>query len=444
MATQVSTHKQAIIIGASLTGLLTARVLSDHFDNVTILERDPVHDVLESRKGQAQTRHIHGLLAQGLLILQEYFPGIDEELCAGGAFMGDLGERIHWYQYGGYRLNLTSGITGMAMSRPFLEFHIRRRVLKIPNVKLLDSCAVTELVASPDKKRITGVRLAGRSAQLDSETLDADLVADASGRGSAAPKWLESLGYDRPTETEVKARIGYATREYRRLEQDEKKIRSEMILPTGPSEKHGAILFPVEGDRWMMTAGGYAGDHPPADEAGLMEYVRTLSAPDIYNIVSKAEPLTEIITYKYPTSVRRHYEKLKRFPEGFLVIGDAFASFNPIYGQGMTSTAMQTHALKELLQHHSLQGLWKPYFKQAAKVADMPWQLAAGEDFRHPETEGKKPPFTDMINAYVAKVHKATQRDPVVYVQFLRVVNLMAVPTSLISPRILWRVLFKR
>ena len=445
MANRAQKPKQAIVIGASLTGLLTARVLSNHFDKVTLLERDPVHDVPESRKGQAQTRHIHGLLAQGLIILQEYFPGLDQELCAGGAFLGDLGERIHWYQYGGYRVNFKSGITGMAMSRPFLEFHIRRRVLQIPNVTLIDSCVVTELVTSPDKKRVTGVRVLKRSAENNPETLDADLVVDASGRGSATPKWLESLGYARPAETEVKTRIGYATREYRRLEQDENQLRSEMILPTGPAEKHGAILFPVEGARWILTAGGYVGDHPPADEAGLLEYIRTLPAPDIYNIISKAEPLTEIITYKYPASLWRHYEKLKRFPEGFLVIGDALASFNPIYGQGMTSAAMQTRVLKTLLeQSHTLQGLWQPYFKEASKVVNMPWQLAVGEDFRYPETEGRKPPFTDIINVYVAKLHKATHRDAVVHSQFMRVVNLMAAPISLMSPRILWRVLLKR
>jgi 2-polyprenyl-6-methoxyphenol hydroxylase-like FAD-dependent oxidoreductase len=443
MADQSIKHQHAIVIGGSLTGLLTTRVLSDHFEKVTILERDPVHDFPESRKGQAQTRHIHGLLAQGLSIFKEYFPGIDADLHAGGALMGDMSERIHWYQFGGYRMKFKSGIIGMTMSRPFLEFHIRRRVLGLPNVALIDQCAVNELITSVDKKQVIGVRVAKRSEQNQAENMEADLVVDASGRGSASPKWLESLGYDRPAETEVKVRFGYATREYRRLEKDELSY-SEMIFPAAPVEKHGAILFPIEGERWIMTAGGYVGDYPPADEANLLEYIRTLSAPDIFNIISKSEPLTEIITYKYPASLRRHYEKLKRFPEGFLVIGDAVASFNPIYGQGMTSAAMQTRVLKDLLQQMpNLQGLWKSFFKRAAKVVDMPWQLAVGEDFRYPETEGKKPPFIDMINAYVEKVHKVTQHDPVVYAQFLKVMNLMDPPTSLMSPRIMWRVLIK-
>jgi len=443
MADQSPKHNHAIVIGGSLTGLLTARVLSDHFNKVTIFERDLVQDVPESRKGQAQTRHLHGLLAQGLLILKEYFPGIDEELKAGGALMGDMAEYMHWYQFGGYRLKFQSGITGMTMSRPFLEFHIRRRVLDLPNVTLIDQCAVSELATSADKRRALGVHLAKRSEVHTTENAEADLMVDASGRGSATPKWLERLGYDRPIETEVKAHIGYATREYRRFEKDDQS-QAEMVSPAAPNEKHGTFLFPIEGNRWIMTCGGYVGDHPSTDEAGLLEFVRSLPAPDIYNIISNTEPLTDIISYKYPASLRRHYEKLKRFPEGFLVIGDAVASFNPIYGQGMTSAAMQTYALGNLLQGNSnLQGLWKSFFKQAAKVVDMPWQLAVGEDFRYPETEGKKSPFTDLLNAYVIKVHKVTQRDPVVYGQFLRVMNLMDPPASLMSPGIMWRVFTK-
>jgi 2-polyprenyl-6-methoxyphenol hydroxylase-like FAD-dependent oxidoreductase len=215
-----------------------------------------------------------------------------------------------------------------------------------------------------------------------------------------------------------------------------------MVTPAAPAEKHGTFLFPIEGDRWIMTSAGYIGDHPPTDEAGLMEFLRNLPAKDVYNIIAETEPLTDIITYKYPASLRRHYEKLTDFPEGYLVIGDAVASFNPIYGQGMTSSAMQTRALDEALRGQSgLQGLWKTYFKKAAQVVDIPWQLAVGEDFRFPETEGVKPPMTDFLNSYVEKVHKATQRDPVVYAAFLRVMNLMAPPTSLMSPGIMLRVL---
>jgi 2-polyprenyl-6-methoxyphenol hydroxylase-like FAD-dependent oxidoreductase len=435
-------RKHAIVIGGSMSGLLAARVLSNHFESVTILERDPVHDFPETRKGQPQTRHLHGLLAQGLILLKKYFPGIEQELTEAGAMTGDMGEFIHWYQYGGYRIECKSGLVSMSLSRPFLEFHVRRRVLGLPNVKLIDACAVSELMTEIDHRQILGVQATKRANQNETETLRADLIVDASGRGSATPKWLESLGYERPPETEVKPRIGYATREYRRRAEHPSQV--VMISPTPPEQKYGTFLFPIEGERWIMTAGGYVGSHPPADEPGLLEFIRTLPRPDIYDIITHSEPLTEIVTYKYVASLRHHYEKLERFPEGYLVIGDAVASFNPIYGQGMTSAAMQAEVLDDLLSQHHLRGIWKLFFKRVAKIVDMPWRLAVGEDFRFPETEGRKPPFTEFINAYVEKVHRATQRDPVVFTQFLRVMNLMAPPTSLMTPKIMWRVLLGR
>lgn len=433
-------HKHAIVIGFSMAGLFTARVLSAHFERVTVIERDPVNDVPESRKGQPQTVHLHGLLAQGLLTAKKYFPGIEQALLDQGALEGDAGIIFRWYQFGGFKVNFTSGLVGMTMTRPLLEWQIRQRVLAIRNVSLRAGCAVEALITSEDRTQITGVRITDRTTG-QSEALTADLVVDAGGRGSSTPKWLEGLGYEKPVEEEVKIRVGYATRMYRR---DPKDTFLLMISATPPKGTRGAYLYPVEGDRWILTAGGVLGDHPPADEAGLLEYVRNVERPEVYDIISQAEPLSEIHTYKYPASLRRHYEKLKRFPEGYLVIGDALASFNPIYGQGMTSGMLQAEALDGLLQKQkSLHGLWRAFFQRASKVADIPWQLTVGEDFRFPQTEGHKSVFTDLLNAYVLRVHLATHHDEVVYTQFLRVMNLMEPPASLMLPRIMWRVLLK-
>jgi flavin-dependent dehydrogenase len=412
--------------------------LSDYFDAVTILERDPVNDAPEPRKGQPQTVHIHGLLTKGFQLIEQYFPGIGKSLTEGGALTGDFGEQVHWHQFGGYKVKFTSGLMGMTMSRPFLEWHIRQRVMALPNVSLRSSRAVSEIIPSPDKKRVTGVRAIHRGGGNQTEFLSTALVVDASGRASSAPKWLDEFGYASPDEEEVKIKVGYATRLYRRDPKDQSVV---MISAEPPTGRRGAYLFPIEGDRWIVTAGGYLGDYPPTDEAGFLEFLRSLPAPDIHNILSSAEPLTEVVPYKYPASLRRHYENLKRFPEGYLVLGDAFASFNPIYGQGMTSAALQAQALDEILKRRrSLHGLWRPFFQRAAKVVDTPWQLAVGEDFRYPETEGKKSIWTDRLNAYVLRVHKATHHDEDVYAQFLRVMNLIDPPASLLAPRILWRI----
>lgn len=441
MNTQTLLSQHAIVIGGSLAGLLTARVLSQHFRQVTLIERDRVNDQPEARKGQPHTRHLHGLLAKGLAVMSGYFPGLVDELTANGAQVSDMGAGMRWHICGGYRIQFKSDMIGALMSRPLLEWTIRRRVLALPNVQLLAECDVEELLTSADHSTVTGVKIHHRARQ-ENITLSADLVIDASGRGSASPKWLEQLGYDRPAESLVKVNIGYATRVYRRQPGDLEGAQLIMIAPDAPHGKRTGLIFPIEGDRWICTLGGWAGDHAPLDEAGFLEFARSLPAPDVYDMIRKLEPISEIYPYKLPGSLRRHYEKLRRFPIGYLVLGDAICSFNPVYGQGMTSAAMQAAALDQLLgEGIALPHLWQRFFKAAAAVVDIPWQLAVGEDFRFAETEGQKPAGVDFINRYVNRVHRASHHDPVVYTAFLQVMNLMAPPTSLFHPRILWRVL---
>ena len=175
---------------------------------------------------------------------------------------------------------------------------------------------------------------------------------------------------------------------------------------------------------------------------GFLEYARSLPGKDIYNIMRESEPLSDVYPHKFSSSLRRHYEKLASFPAGYLVLGDAICSFNPTYGQGMTSAAMQAAALDELLQQNQgkLDGIALRFFKRAAKIVDTPWQLAVGEDFRFPETVGPKPAGVDLLNRYVAAVHRATLVDPVVGRAFAKVMNLMAPPTSLMSPGMMVRV----
>lgn len=441
--THTGTNQHAIVIGGSMAGLLTARVLSDHFARVTILERDAVHDTPEARRGQPQTRHTHGLLANGQATMEHFFPGIVADLVAGGALVGDMAEAIRWYTFGGYRINFTSGREGLLASRPYLEWHIRQRVLALPNVILLDEVAVEGPLTTGDLSRVVGVEITRRAVGGGREPLYADLVVDASGRGTQSPKWLELMGYSRPAESVVKVDMGYATRVYQQIPGELPDTHVLMSFGSAPEQKRAGFAFKIEGDRWSVSLAGHHGDHAPTDEAGFLAYARSLPTPDIYNLVSRAEPLGDIIPHKLPSSLRRHYEKMARFPEGYLVLGDAIASFNPVYGQGMTSAAMQAQALDDLLRQRQgqLQGLAAAFFKRAAKVVAIPWQLAVGEDFRFPETTGPKPPAVDLINAYVARVHRATHSDPVVYDAFLKVMNLLAPPTSLFAPKIVLRVL---
>jgi 2-polyprenyl-6-methoxyphenol hydroxylase-like FAD-dependent oxidoreductase len=438
---KIGTH--AIVVGGSLAGLLATRVLSDHFDKVTAIERDRFPDGNENRKGVPQGRHAHGLLASGFRVMTSLFPGLQDELVQTGAIPGDVVGDARWYQFGGYKAKFQSGLGGILLSRPLLESTIRRRVLSLPNVQARETCSVLGLIVSPDRSRVTGVRLEHKTNGGEEELL-ADLVVDAGGRGSRSPAWLEALGYDRPTEEEIKIGVGYATRIYRRRPQDLSGDMAAIIAPMPPLEKRMGVILAIEGDRWIVSIGGWLGDHPPIDEPGYLEFARSLPAPDIYEVIKDAEPLSEIMVHKFPSNLRRHYERLTRFPEGYLVIGDAMCSFNPIYGQGMSVAALEALALRDCLNKQpagSLTGLPHRFFKRAAKVIDIPWTLAAGADFNYPEVEGKRPAGTDFINWYVGQVHQVAMHDREVCRAFFEVANLLKPPTSLFHPAMVLRVL---
>ncbi len=434
--------KNAVVIGGSLTGLLAARVLSDHFGRVFLVERDKINDWPESRKGQPQTRHVHALLMNGLTIFTRYFPDLPDALRAGGAVLADVGSSLRWYAYGGYRRMYESGFTLALMSRPYLEWLVKQRVMALPNVTVLDQHEVRGLLTSDDNRRVTGVSKVDRTTSAGEEKLEADLVMDTTGRGSATPKWLDAMDFGRPEESSVKVGVSYTSCVFRRKPDDLTGATFLMISPHAPALKRGGFAFPMEDERWIVSLTGWAGDHAPTDRDGYLEYAKSLAAPDIAQLIPKLEPLTDIYVHKFPDNLRRRYERLNRFPEGFLVMGDAICSFNPVYGQGMTSAVMQAAALDKLLGNSgALEGIWKRFFKQAAGIVDMPWQVTVGEDFRFPETEGEKAFGTNLINAYLARLQRVTHHDPLVYGMLLGVLNLMAPPTSLFQPQAVWRVL---
>lgn len=441
MNTTPTLKKNALVLGGSLGGLLTARVLSNHFEQVTIIEKDPVHRVPESRKGQPQTQHLHGLLPAGLRVLNKYFSNIESDMIANGANIMDFAETMNWFSYGGFKKRFTFGINAVTVSRPMLEHVVRERVLALPNVRLEDNTTVKKLLTSPDHHQVLGVETENKVDGQVQQML-ADLVIDVTGRGSRTPQWLKDIGFDAPEGSEVKVNVGYTTRLYKRDPDDSLGHDWMLYTPQAPQETRFGGLFPVEDNKWVLTVGGWHGDHAATDERGFMEFVKQLPHPSFYQVASHSEPLSEVIPFKFPLSLRRHYEKLHRFPTGFLVLGDAITSFNPTYGQGMSSAALQAEALdKVLAQKPDSEALASNYFKAINPIVDMIWQLATGEDFRFAETTGKRPPGINLINKYVAKVHKASLNDEVVGKAFLYVMGLLKPPTSLFHPRIFWRVM---
>ena len=429
--------EHAIVIGASMSGLLAARALSDFYTAVTVLERDAFPGADTSRKGVPQGRHTHGLLARGSAVLEEFFPGYNNEVVTqSGGLLGDMANDVTWI---GHNVTLASGksdLIGLAASRPVLEGHLRRRLLALPNVRAIENCAVQGVASDAGRKSVTGVR--ARVDGKPEETVNADLVVDATGRGSSSAAWLEELGYQPSANEKVEIGIGYMTRKYRRQPTDLNGKLGIVVAGSAPNWRNGVILA-QENDSWTVSAGGLLGDDAPDDDQGFLAYLATLPTMQIHDVVAKAEPLTGYNRYRYVSSLRRRYENLASFPENYLVFGDAICSFNPVYGQGMTVAALEALTLQQCLRTGS-NDLARRFFKAAAKIVDIPWDIAVGSDLRHPQVTGARPPMLRFINWYIGKLHLAARRDSTLATAFLKVANLMIPPPSLLSPEIAWRV----
>ncbi|WP_422647512.1 FAD-dependent oxidoreductase [Actinoalloteichus caeruleus] len=428
---------RAVVLGGSMAGCLTARVLAEHFTEVVVVDRDTVLGVKGARRGAPHTRHAHGLHARGHLALEELFPGLTEELEATGVPTGDLGE-MRWY-FDARRLRPAhTGLLSVTAPRPVLEHHVRTRVAALPEVRFREGQQAQGLLTSPDRSRVVGVRLVPAAGGVEEE-LRADLVVDASGRGSRLPVWLEELGYQRPEETKVRVGLAYTTRHYRTRPEWFDGVQS--INPVAsPAHPRGAFFGQVGRDVCVLSLTGMLGDHPPTEPGAFLEFARSLPVPEIYDAVRDGEPLDEPVSFRFPASVRRHYERLGAFPDGLLVTGDAVCSFNPVYGQGMSVAAIEALTLRDHLRRGTPPSP-AAVMSDLARVVDAPWEVSAGGDLDFPGVEGRRTLKTRLANAYMARLQYAASRDPAVTNAFMRVAGLADPPRALFRPKTVFRVL---
>jgi 2-polyprenyl-6-methoxyphenol hydroxylase-like FAD-dependent oxidoreductase len=430
---------RAVVLGASVAGLVTARALRDFFETVTVVERDVLPDNAVNRRGVPQGRHPHGLLARGAQALEELFPGLLDELVLAGVpyFDGRDMSRLH-YNLNGHRIVSTGSaedFTAYLTSRPFLEYHLRRRVRAIGNVALLDDHDVVELTSTSDRGRIIGVRTVNRHSREES-TLAADLVVDATGRGARTPAWLESLGYPRPVEDHVVVHLTYASQALRMRPGALHEMG--LIIGVVPGRPTGAFLVGCENDTWLFTVMGMAGGEPPSERAAMYEFAEEFTPAHVLAALRAAEPLGQVARHRVPSSQWRRYDKMRRFPDGLLVAGDATCSFNPIYGQGMTVAALEALALRDCLSRGTTD-LPRRFFKATARPIRQAWQLAAGGDLALPEIGGAQPLATRLFNGYVDRVLTAAESDTAAFNQFARVTGLVDPATRLLRPAMVWR-----
>jgi 2-polyprenyl-6-methoxyphenol hydroxylase-like FAD-dependent oxidoreductase len=437
-------HQQAVVIGGSVAGLLAARVLANHFERVTIIERDHLPENPEIRSGVPQAHHLHVLLARGHAILEALFPGLDAELEEAGAPLVEWGYDTSGLGRGGWMPHFHSGIKTRSVSRALLEWRIRQRLLRDYAVEFMAETQVNNLIASEDKSTIIGLDTQKRGGQREQKHVLADLIVDASGRTSHALEWLQALGYDAPPETHVNSFLGYSTRWYKKPEGIAADRMGMIIANLPPDGLRAAAMWEVEGNRLVVTLVGVNRDYPPTDEAGFLDFARSLAANAIYETIQEAEPISDIYGYQRTENRLRHFEQLARWPEHLVVMGDAACAFNPVYGQGMTMGAMGALELDQCLQQQSgdLFGLGKHFQKRLAKAASIPWLMATGEDLRYPATEGKRPGWAArLVQKYIDHVQVLILHDSDMARVFFEVTNLLRPPLALFQPRIMGKVL---
>lgn len=374
---------------------------------------------------------MHLLLTAGQDRLLGWFPGIDAELERRGAVPTD-GTRAWVYQGGGYRAQGDWGRPLLSMTRPLLEDVVRRRVAALPNVRIEDRVRVKRVAVSAG--RVTGV-------VVDGAERGTDLVVDCSGRSSRLAHQLETAGLLVPPTSTVSIDCAYTSGFLPRRPDD--LDGSFVVTVTSPPEPwRGGAVVPVEGDRWMVTLSGIHGDVPGTSPEEVIAFAGRLPTPTVAQLLELAGPLDSVATYRFPSSRRRHYERVDRLLPGFVTLGDAACSFNPVYGQGMACAALQAAALARTVDEVGAASFDLPrrFHRAAAKIIDAPWAIAVGGDFQYPQTVGPKPKGADKTNRYVLRVVRGAQSSLPLARSFNDVLNLEAPPISLVRPDVLARV----
>lgn len=430
--------ERAIVVGASIAGLLAARVLADFYDTVFLVERDRFPDAPQNRRGVPQGRHSHVLMRRGSLAMSELFPGLLEELVTSGAPVwkdGDLTKLD--FTVAGHRLARHGRFTDLdstviySATRPFLEFHIRRNVLALRIFLAYQGYDFIDLLVEDD--RICGVRVHDQDSS-EEPLLSADLVVDASGRGSRMPVLLESRGYPRPAEDEL-VRINYSSQLFRlsHIKQPEIAINA---FDTLTSNRKGLGLYACENDTSMLTLVGIGAHEPPSDIDQMLDDVDELAPPHVAEALRRAEPVGQPARFHTASSRWRRYDKLRRFPKGLVVTGDAYCSFNPVYAQGMTIAALDALALRDALAWGE-KDVARRFFAGAAKATRVAWNMAVDSDLTLPEVSGKPTLAMRWSNLYTDRVLECAESNPAVAERFWKVMNLVASPTELLHPAVL-------
>jgi 2-polyprenyl-6-methoxyphenol hydroxylase-like FAD-dependent oxidoreductase len=436
--------QRAVVIGAGMGGLSAAGALAKYFERVEILERDRLTGSAASRSGTPQDRHPHGLLAGGLRALDQIFPGYKRDLAAAGAVPVTFAREVQFERPDvGVLPKRDFGISMLCATRPLIELVLRRRAEAVENIALRPASRVTGIVPAAGGDGVRGVRFVNGSGR--SETIDADLVVDAAGRGAPTLTLLDALGWDRPQMTEIGVDLSYNTAVVEIPPTATPDWKLVLTLPDPPHLALHAVLAPTEDCHWIIVIADHNATSWIETWDAFLEASRSLITPTVYNALRHAQPPEGIRHYRFPVSTWKHFERLPRLPRGMLPVADALCRFNPIHAQGMSSAAKQARLLEDVLHRAAdepdpIAALQTGFMAEVASVIETPWTMSTSADLAFPQTRGERPDNFAEAREFEAALFRAAVADPVVHRAMLEVGQLLQPQSLLQEPDIVRRI----
>ncbi|WP_405791559.1 NAD(P)/FAD-dependent oxidoreductase [Streptomyces sp. NBC_01506] len=436
-------HGHAVVVGSGLAGLTAARALANFMDRVTVIERDWVPPGPARRPGVPQARHTHSLMTAAQRGLEQLFPGIGQDLTGAGAVRVRMPRDMLLLGPGGWLPRFDSHLSMLSAGRDLIDSVIRQRLRADPAVAFLPGHEVVAL--NPGRHdTVTGVwaRRRDRAApggRAAAHLIPADFVVDATGRGSHAPKWLAELGYEPPGETVAGARTAVATAVFAPPVGHVADWKALLLMPSAADRSQGT-LNPIEGGRWSVSLCAGDGMRPPADHQELLDAAGALRHPLLREVLDAATPLGPVYRWTRTGNRWRHYEKLRRWPDQFLVVGDALAVLDPAHGQGMTTAVQCALVLDHLLAGHGTAiGLGHRMRRALAHQLAPAWrtstrELRAAQGDKDPRAPGRA---ERLGRRFAARIATAASTDTNAATLLLERLQSASPPAAALRPRAL-------